>query len=207
MGNAKTITARVVSGGKNAIYDGPKQEAEGCRTIPGMKPTVLRGQEAKSFMMDTIPDRCFNKEEAIVLIGNEDDDVQWMLQHLTKGAKSKVRNLTIYNPRKESEIENSEKLLKEYLNNCKGCLLTLGRHFNGMESTTIVFTYNNPYASNFRANYLRASVELILLDRNELGLTQIPSKVSNIYLFWYLLMIKPSINFFLIFCESKILCF
>ena len=127
-------------------------------------------------MKEIVPDRCFSKEEAIVLLGNENEDVEWMLQCLTKVQNSEFRPLTVYNPKKESDIAESELSLLNYLQNAKGCLLTLGRHFNGMESATVVFSYTNPYASNFRANYLRASVELILLDRNEMGTVQLRPK-------------------------------
>ena len=43
--------------------------------------------------------------------------------------------------------------------------MTLGRYFNGMESASVVFAFQNPYSSHFRANYMRASVELVMLDR------------------------------------------
>ena len=57
----------------------------------------------------------------------------------------------------------------KFLEKENGGLVTLGSLFNGMESARVVFIYENPYASHFRANYMRASVELILIDRNESG--------------------------------------
>ena len=51
-----------------------------------------------------------------------------------------------------------------YISGERGGLVTLGSLFNGMESARVVFVYENPYAFHFRANYMCASVELILLD-------------------------------------------
>ena len=49
-----------------------------------------------------------------------------------------------------------------------GSSLTLGSKYNGMESAAVVFVYSNPFSSNFRANYMRVSVELILIDRHNM---------------------------------------
>ena len=72
--------------------------------------------------------------------------------------------MTIYNPGSKTEVDSHERALEEFLRRERGGLVTLGSLFNGMESTRVVFVYENPYASHFRANYMHASVELILLD-------------------------------------------
>ena len=82
--------------------------------------------------------------------------------------------ITVYNPESDADIDYSEEALLLFLQNSRdadfqGCLVTLGSHFSGMESATVIFVYSNPYASNFREHYMRASVELFLVDRNIRG--------------------------------------
>ena len=77
--------------------------------------------------------------------------------------------ITVYSPECDADIEHSEQALLLFLQNSTGCLVTLGRLFSGVESATVIFVYSNPYASNFREHYMRASVELFLVDRNNRG--------------------------------------
>ena len=165
-----SIEARLIQGGSDAVFEGPKPEAMGCPTIPGMKPKLLRDQEAETFLRETLPGRCSKKAEAIVVLGNDDGDIKWILTHLTQDQKPEDINwLTVYNPMHESDIKESEDNLRKYLTDNTGCLVTLGSKFDGMESAVVVLVYSNPYSSNFRANYMRASVELILIDRHNMG--------------------------------------
>ena len=166
---SETIEARLVEGGKDAVFEGPQQEATGCLTIPGMKPRCLRGEEAARFMADTIRQRCSEKTECIVVLGNEDADIDWILKCLMDTENPQADWLTVYNPKEEADITESEANLQQYLKKNSGCLVTLGKRFNGMSSAVTVLVYSNPYSCNFRANYMRASVELILLDRNKMG--------------------------------------
>ena len=77
--------------------------------------------------------------------------------------------ITVYNPESDADIDQSEQALLLFLQNSTGCLVTMGRFFSGVESATVIFVYSNPYASNFREHYMRASVELFLVDRNSRG--------------------------------------
>ena len=109
------------------------------------------------------------KAESIVVLGNEDDDINWILKCLTHEEIPQNNWITVYNPKEEADIAESEANLRQYLKKNSGCLVTLGKRFNGMSSAVTVLVYSNPYSCNFRANYMRASVELILIDRNKMG--------------------------------------
>ena len=170
---SKGTEARVITGVKDAIYKGPSEEAVGCPTIAGMKPRVIKDVGAEQFMKEIIPKRCLEKKEVIVILGNDEDDIDWILDCLSEDEEFTKTSLTVYHPLDESEIKDAETSLQTYLNDPQGCLVTLGRLFNGMESATVVLVFNNPYASHFRANYMRASVELILVDRHMLGTANI----------------------------------
>ena len=102
-----------------------------------------------------------------MILGNTEEDVDWFLDQIPEESKSRL--LTVYNPKSISEVEAHEEALEKFLEKENGGLVTLGSLFNGMESARVVFIYENPYASHFRANYMRASVELILIDRNKSG--------------------------------------
>ena len=156
----------MIEGGKDAVYVGPEQDVTGCPTIPGLKPKVLKEIDGAKFLQEDLPKQGF--EEAVVILGNEESDIEWTLQHLPK-----TENVTIYNPKTDEESLDCERNLEHFLEEDTGCLVTLGSLFNGMECATVVFVFNNPYASNFRANFLRASVELVLIDRNKRGSTLI----------------------------------
>ena len=154
----------MIEGGKDAVYVGPEQDVTGCPTIPGLKPKVLKEIDGAKFLQEDLPKQGF--EEAVVILGNEESDIEWTLQHLPTTEK-----VTIYNPKAGEESLDCERSLERFLEEDTGCLVTLGSLFNGMECATVVFVFDNPYASNFRANFLRASVELILIDRNQQGST------------------------------------
>ena len=153
----------MIEGGKDAVYVGPEQDVTGCPTIPGLKPKVLKEIDGAKFLQEDLPKQGF--EEAVVILGNEESDIEWVLQHLP----TTERCVTIYSP----STLDCERNLERFLEEDTGCLVTLGSLFNGMECATVVFVYNNPYASHFRSNFLRASVELVLIDRNQQGSTLI----------------------------------
>ena len=99
----------------------------------------------------------------------------WILETL-KLQNAEKQCLTLYNPVDESQVEKSEKRLEKFLRSRKGSLITRGDLFNGMESATIVFVFDNPYASHFRANFLRASVEIFTIDRNNVEKSLLSAK-------------------------------
>ena len=101
------VEARIVSTcTKSAIYKGPKHEAFGSHSIPGLKPIRFRVEQAEKFLANELSQRLFEKKEVIVMLGNEHEDIQWMLKHLTK--KGDIEEMvTIYNPISESEITES----------------------------------------------------------------------------------------------------
>ena len=107
------------------------------------------------------------KDQPIVILGNEDSDMEWIVRQLER----LNHQFTIYNPMSEEETGPSEQALEQYLRQPFGFLVTLAQLFNGMESAVIVLAYSNPYASDFRANFMRASVEIILLDWSDIQTT------------------------------------
>merc|ERR1712130_652210 len=124
---------------------------------------------------NTIYERIFINKETIVVLGNDQSDIEWILQKLPK-TKEERNYMVVYNPSQEDEVEESEERLRTFLREGRGCLLTRGELFNGMESATVVLVFDNPYASHFRANFLRASVEIIAIDRNNKGTTTLLMK-------------------------------
>jgi hypothetical protein len=160
-----TIQARVVVGGKDALFKEPTRKEYGCSTIPGKEPIVLKGDEITEFIVETLPVRCRNRGEVIVIIGNSDNDVDWIEQQYSKFDNF----VTVYNPKHEYEVQRSEEDLRKFLRSPKGCLVTRGSLFAGMESATVVLVFDDPYCSNFRSNFMRGSVEVILIDRNMRG--------------------------------------
>ena len=175
--DADKLKVRLIKDGRGAVYVGPEQDVAGCPLIPGLKPRVLKEQEGAKFLQEDLPKQNF--KDAVVILANEESDIKWVLQHLP----TREKNVTVYNPKTEEESLASERNLERFLEEDTGCLVTLGSLFNGMECATVVFVYDNPYASHFRANFLRASVELILIDRNKQGSTLIPSNsysLSNV---------------------------
>ena len=170
--DSETIKARIVKEGKDAVYINPKPDSEGCPTIPGEYPRVLKGEEGVAFMTETLLDRCRNQEN-IVVLGNDHTDVAWIVKCLTESGQFSKDLLTVYNPQDEKDIATKEQNLVVYLQTPRGCLVTKGSLFEGMESATVILVYSNPYSSHFRRNYLRAAVELVLIDRSILGTAQI----------------------------------
>ena len=73
--------------------------------------------------------------ENIVLLGNNDSDVNWILETLSI---SDPNLLTVYAPTKDN-IQKSEKDLREYLTQNRGSLLTEAKYFVGFEARTLVF--------------------------------------------------------------------
>ena len=147
---------------QDGIFVGPEEGAKVCPTVVGMKPTQLKSEQAEHFLKKELPSRL--EKEVFVILGNVDEDIEWFYNQIRDKDKAQ---LALYNPRRESEVVAHEEALQKFLQRDKGGLVTLGSLFNGMESTRVVFVYENPYASHFRANYLRVSVELILIDRND----------------------------------------
>ena len=81
---SKELTsARVVVGGKNAVYKGPKEEATGCPTILGLKPKLLKGENGMKFIKEEVIQRCFTNNETMVRLGNDSSDLDWMVECLT----------------------------------------------------------------------------------------------------------------------------
>ena len=163
--NKNIAQVRLIEGGKDAVYVGPEQEVTGCPTIPGLKPRVLKETAGAKFLQGDLLLQC--SKEAVVILGNDESDIEWTLQHLPKEDSL----ITIFNPKSDEESLDCERKLELFLEKDAGCLVTLGSLFNGMECASVVFVFSNPYASHFRANFLRASVELILIDRNQQGST------------------------------------
>ena len=76
------IEARLVKDGKTAIYEGPKKEAVGNPLIPGKEPRLLKGIGYTSqFLLKEIPLRCQERKETLVIIGNDNDDVNWAMEN------------------------------------------------------------------------------------------------------------------------------
>ena len=159
--------ARCVEGAENAIFTAPSKDVTVNTALRGQTPIVVKGSEAELFMRNTLYKRIFEQKESIVLLGNEDADIDWILKTLPRQNEEKGY-LTVYNPRIENEVEESEQRLRKYLKKGRGALVTRGDLFNGMESATVAFIFDNPHASHFRANFLRASVEIFAVDRNNL---------------------------------------
>ena len=168
------VEVRVVEGGRSGIFVGPEEGARGCPTVVGMDPTQLKYEEASEFLRRKLPKRLEN--EPFVILGNTEKDIDWLLKQMSDEDRAK---LTVYNPRSKPEVNSHERALEEFLRRERGGLVTLGSLFNGMESARVVFVYENPYASHFRANYMRASVELILIDRNNSGTEYWNSGIMN----------------------------
>ena len=135
--------------------------AKSCPTLAGFDPRNFRGAASEEILSNEIGLRILDGEN-IVLLGNSDADVKWILQTLSN---IDPNLLTVYAPT-EDNIQESEKDLREYLIQNRGSLLTEAKYFVGFEARTLVLAYDNPYSSSFRCNYLRAAVELVLLDRN-----------------------------------------
>ena len=112
-------------------------------------------------------------EESIVLLGNSSDDPDWILRTLSFWDDD---ILTVYAPT-PGIINVSEDNLKNYLLHNRGSLLTEAKYFVGFEARTLVLAYDNPYSSNFRCNYMRAAVELVLLDRNNLKALEVDQRM------------------------------
>ena len=123
-------------------------------------------------MTETVPRNC-GKQEIIVVLGNDEKYVAWIVTCLSKNGHLIEDLLTVYNPKCIKDIDSEEQNLELYLQVPRGCLVTKRSLFEGMESATVVLVYSNPYSSHFRRTYLRASVELVLIDRNSLGTAQI----------------------------------
>ena len=173
----KLQKARVVKGAQDAIFIPPNRDVFSSKAIPGVEPKNIKGEdsspkEAEKFMRDNLSKRIFKNQETVVVLGNDDADVKWIMEKLVPQNQEEEKCITVYNPQKEDEIEESERKLKEFLKSGQGCLVTRGELFNGMESASVVFVFDDPHASHFRANFLRASVEIITVDRNEAGVVE-----------------------------------
>ena len=154
----KEVEVRVVEGGKDAVFKSPKQEATGCPNIPGKGERLFKGKEAEEFMREELIQ--LYGDQPVVCLGNEDTDIEWIVQHLDQLG----HQYTVYNPKSREDTDLSEQALENFLRHEKGFLVTHAPLFNGMESAIILLAYTNPYASHFRANFMRASVEIIMLD-------------------------------------------
>ena len=113
--------------------------------------------------MEEIPRRCYDagkeEKEALVVLGFDESDVEWIQNNL------KDEHRTMYNPTLDTK-DRDEEDLKKFLRKNSGCLVTCKSYLNGMECRTVVLVYDNCHASHFRSNFLRASHEVILIDRN-----------------------------------------
>lgn len=148
-----TIKARVVQGSEDAVFGGPEKDVVGCPTIPGKKPLIIKDkEEARRFIKKAIPERCFQNEEAVVIIGNEYSDIDWVLQTLEKRPEDE-RLLTVYNPRTEAEVSEAEARLEAFLALGKGALVTLGR-----DTVTQLEDYQLHLSSNSKFLFVKFSL-------------------------------------------------
>ena len=74
--------ARCVEGADAAIFTAPGKDVEANTQVPGLKPTHLKGPEAESFLRNEIHKRIFDQKERLVLLGNDNGDVAWILDTL-----------------------------------------------------------------------------------------------------------------------------
>ena len=93
------------------------------------------------------------------MLGKDAEDVRWISQCLL-GAGVMKDEFTEYDGSHEIEEE-----LQDFFTSHNQVLLTTADLFDGMESPTIVYAYNDPYPWP-RRTFLRAIQNLILLDRN-----------------------------------------
>jgi len=172
--SGKTAKGRLVKDGQNKLYEGPRQNKDAlCGQVKGEKPVVLKGRYASDFMSKVLPERCFRGKETFLLIRTSNSDVEWIQQHIIRKNLEEEDLVTVYNPKSEHEVTTSEHKLENFLQRGTGCLITSGALYNGMEARTVVLVFENPYSSIFRSNYMRASVKLIMIDRNTLGSREI----------------------------------
>ena len=161
------VKARVVSEEEQeGVYALSKlhPRASPCPTIPGFWPRHYRGRSCKEILQLEICTRIKN-QESIIILCNDNLDIKWTMENL----QSYTNSLTVFNPEKYTCVD-SEETLTTYLKTMLGALVTKGSLFNGMTAATIVYVYDNPYSqSQYRCNLMRAAVEVLLLDRHELG--------------------------------------
>ena len=163
--NSDVVMLRRVESGRSGLFVGPKDGARGCLTFVGMEPRQLKSGMIERFLKSELPSRL--EHEVFVILGNVEEDIDWLYSQIADADRAQ---LTLYNPKGKTDVNDHERAPELFLQRQRGGLVTLGNLFNGMESARVIFIYENPYASHFRANYLRASVELILIDRNSHGI-------------------------------------
>ena len=168
------VWVSVIKDGVEAFYRICKQDVTiGCASIPGSTLETKNVVEGEEFLTGDLQKR-LNEGETIVVLGNDDKDMGWILQTLPKEKQ------TVYDPTIGEESDSVEDLKKILKGEKTGCLVTCGSLLNGMECKTLVFVYDNPFSSHFRSNFLRASHELILIDRNTQGKRMIKKEPGKI---------------------------
>ena len=103
---AGAVQARVVKGCLPGVYSLSDNipRASACPTIPGLSPRNFRGATSEEILRNEIGSRILDGEN-IVLLGNSDADVKWILETLSI---SDPNLLTVYAPT-EDNIQESEK--------------------------------------------------------------------------------------------------
>ena len=137
-----SVQARVVKDCLPGVYSLSKEfpRAEACPSIPGLTPRHFRGADSEDVLKNEIGPRII-KGESIVLLGNSNADLKWILESLpidddkvlnvhspTHKAINWIREslsiqneklLTVYSPTSET-MKESEKSLKNYLTHKRG---------------------------------------------------------------------------------------
>ena len=100
------VQARIVEGGLSGVYalSNNFNRAKSCPTLSGFDPRNFRGAAAEEVLMGEIRDRITKEKENIVLLGNNDSDVQWILDSLSINDPNL---LTVYSPT-ENNIQESD---------------------------------------------------------------------------------------------------
>ena len=64
---------------------------------------------ADKFLLEEIPKKCFQRREVMVFLGNENSDVNWILDQLkTFQKQSSDQLMTVYNPKNADGLDHSE---------------------------------------------------------------------------------------------------
>ena len=129
-----------------------------CPTLEGKEPQKFRGEEAEEYLKQDVV-KMVKEKKMMVMLGKDEKDVRWISQCL-QAANVTQKDFTEYDGSQEMEEE-----LEDFFTSHKQVLLTTADLFDGMESPTVVYAYNDPYPWP-RRTFLRAIQTLILLDRN-----------------------------------------
>lgn len=140
------------------IDESKTKEVSHCPTLEGKEPQKFRGEEAEKFLKQDVA-KMVKEKKVMVMLGKDEKDVRW-ISHCLQAANVTQKDFTEYDGSQEMEEE-----LQDFFTSHKQVLLTTADLFDGMESPTVVYAYNDPYPWP-RRTFLRAIQTLILLDRN-----------------------------------------